>query len=229
MPEQTRDSIAAGRGAGAAIVIGACTLLVFMALHPTVAARTQADFIAEVAREAPASALAHGVLMAALALVALGLVGFAERLGARRWLVRLGLTAYLAGTLALLAAAIVNGFVVPRFVAAFADEAPAMWAAIEPSLALCRAANRSCDQIGVLSLSAAVLLWSLQMVWRGGGARAAGLLGIACGAIPAVALLAGQLPMNIHGVGGFVLAQSIWYIAVAVLLMRGRLQQQLHA
>jgi hypothetical protein len=34
---------------------------------------------------------------------------------------------------------------------------------------------------------------------------------------------AGRLPMNVHGVRAFVLAQAVWGLAVAVLLIRNRL------
>jgi hypothetical protein len=52
---------------------------------------------------------------------------------------------------------------------------------------------------------------------------AGGGFGCVVGAGAVVALLSGRLPMNVHGVGAFVLAQAVWGVAVAVLLMRNRL------
>jgi hypothetical protein len=43
------------------------------------------------------------------------------------------------------------------------------------------------------------------------------------GFAPLVALAIGYLPMDIHGVLAFIVTQTVWSIAVGVLLIRGRI------
>ena len=78
-------------------------------------------------------------------------------------------------------------------------------------------------RLGVVALSAAVLLWSVVLAHYAGASRLVGLLGIVAAAAPPLFMFAGHLPMNVHGFGAFILTQSIWYLAVAVLLIRHRL------
>src|SRR5947208_2877070 len=54
-------------------------------------------------------------------------------------------------------------------------------------------------------------------------ARAVGGLGCVAGGLPVVALLSGHLPMNVHGVLAFILAQTVWSLAVAAMLIANRI------
>ena len=55
------------------------------------------------------------------------------------------------------------------------------------------------------------------------GIGGVGVMGLIVAGLPLIALVAGYLPMDIHGFGGFVLVQSLWYLAIAAQLVRGRM------
>ena len=81
-----------------------------------------------------------------------------------------------------------------------------------------------CDWFGAHALlGSAVLLWSLALVGRPGLSRGVGVLGCIAGAGLIVTLLSGHLPMNVHGVLAFLLAQTVWSLGVAVQLIRNRI------
>jgi hypothetical protein len=137
--------------------------------------------------------------------------------------VRGGLVAYQMGTAALVAAALVSGFIVPELVLPYQGRPAEELEALRGVLGLARAANQVCSRMGVLATSLAMVLWSLAILARPGLSRAVGLLGCVAGAGLVVALLSGHLPMNVHGALAFVLAQTVWNLGVAVELIRNRL------
>jgi hypothetical protein len=75
----------------------------------------------------------------------------------------------------------------------------------------------------VVASAIALVFWSIALTQRMGVARTIGILGIVLGFAPLVALAIGYLPMDIHGVLAFIVTQTVWSIAVGVLLIRGRI------
>ncbi len=212
-----------GRASGVVLALGAIVMLVFMALHPTTHVHNAPGFLTR-----NLSGIVHGTLIGAMGLLALGLLGFAERLGPHRMAVRAGFIAYAIGTVAHTGAATVNGFIVPGLVGAYAGASPhadhgALTEQLRPLLLLCREVNGSAARLGVVAMSIAVVLWSLVLVRRPGAARAIGVLGLICGLIPPVLLAGNLLPMNVQGFRVRVIVQAIWYLAVSVQLIRGRI------
>ena len=211
-----------GRIAGVVLAIGSVITAVFMAIHPTGHGHDAATYLADLAEGAAFGGLVHGTLMASSCLLMAGLWGLADRLGSGLMLVRIGLIAYLVGVLSGIGAATINGFVLPGIALRHGSDKPEVIDRLRAILALCIEANGTLARIDVFATSTAVLLWSAVLAMRPGPGRGVGIFGLICGAGPLVALLAGRLPMNIHGFGAFILAQVIWTLAVAVLLVRGR-------
>ena len=83
------------------------------------------------------------------------------------------------------------------------------------------AANHACDHLCIVGMSAGIAAWSLVFLARGRSTRVLGILGVVGGIIPVVALLAGQLPMTVHGFGAFVMVQAIWGVMAALWMLRG--------
>jgi hypothetical protein len=212
-----------GRAAGFTIGIATVVMVVFMVMHPTMHTHELSGFVDEMGHAAVLNGVVHGTLMGTIAVLFLGFLGFAGCLGMRSMMVRAGLVAYGIGTVGLINAALVNGFIVPALAAKYTGVDHATLESLRPMLVLCHVVNGAFDVLGIVAFSAAVLAWSLVMLRRSGGVRAIGALGLVVSAAPCVLLLTGNLPMNVHGFGAFVLAQGAWYVAVAVLLVRGRI------
>lgn len=210
-----------GRPAGIALGAASVAAVFFMAFHPTVASGDIAGFVAEVAREQAVNGTVHGALIAVIGVLLLGLLGLSERIGLHRGLVRAALVAYAIGSVAMILAATNSGFIVPGLAMRYHDADAAQLETLRPVLTLCRAALHALDGIGVVGWSLAVVLWSLELVRRPGAARAIGVLGLVCGAGPLLATAVGHLPVTVHGVLAFVVAQVLWYVAIAVQLARG--------
>jgi hypothetical protein len=108
------------------------------------------------------------------------------------------------------AAALVNGFVVAEFVGRYQGRPEGEFQTARYVLAFAHAVNQVCSRAAVLALSAAAAAWSAVLVRRPGPPRRVGALGCVAGGLPAVALVAGRLPMNVHGMLALVVAQTVW-------------------
>lgn len=220
----THDATRRARIAGVCIVAAAAIALAFMLAHPSVGAHDPAGFVEEMARQARAAAIVHGVLIATMYLALLGFLGLTDALGANRHAARAGFIAFALGALAHTAAATINGFVVPALTARYAEDGEAGFQSLHPLLALCREMNFASAVLGVVAMSAAMLFWSLALVRRPGAARLVGATGLVIGAGLLVVTLTNALPMDVHGFTLRILAQSAWWFgAGALLIARPRL------
>lgn len=208
------DTFPAGRPAGLLVAAASLLSLVFMVMHPTSHAPGPTALL---------NAVVHGTLIALSGALACGFTCLASRLGMRLILVRAGLVAYVMGTGAFIAAALINGFIVPQLLTRYGVTLHEVPETLGYILRLCREVNQTCSRMGVLADSAAILLWSMVLVRRPDPARSVGLLGGLAGAGPLLGVLLGQMAMNVHGMLAFVLCQTLWSLAVAALLMRGRI------
>ncbi|CAN5182030.1 hypothetical protein BH10PLA2_BH10PLA2_08110 [soil metagenome] len=217
------ESFPSGRTTG--IVMGVASLLavLFMAYHPRVHASTNEELFAGISKVAFINKLVHGSLIALEIVLAVAFSCLASRLGNSSLLVRTGYFAYLTGAITLSAAALINGFVLTDFVARYVGRTKETLDIAKHALAYGGVANQVCSRMGVLAMSIAVALWSIKLISMSGGVRAVGIFGCISGGIPAAALLLGYLHMDVHGMLAFVLSQTLWSLAVAWLLVRGRI------
>jgi hypothetical protein len=216
------DNKSNGRPAGIAIALAAIAMIIFMAHHPLPSAPDTEHFIGELVHEALASAIVHGVLIGMMGLLLLGFTGLADQLGWYRLSVRAGLVAYAAGCVAMTAAALTDGFILPSLAVHYADRLSGDLEIFRASSQLLYLALAAATRLGVFSLSLAVVLWSLELVWRAGARSAVGTLGLVVGVIPIVLLLMGRLPLNFHGMLAFVVSQAAWYLAIAMQMILKR-------
>lgn len=214
---------ASPRSSAICLIVGTVLTVAFMAIHPTSHAHDVAGFLVELGEIATFNAFVHGTLMATTCLVLIGLIGVAERIGTGLVLTRIGIVAACIGTIAGIGAATVNGFILSGVVAHRSGDDPAVVEKLKPILALLMETNGTLARIDVIAMSAAVALWSIALIHSRGTTRWLGAFGLVCAIAPAAALLAGRLPMNVHGFGAFILAQAVWWMSAAVLVLRGNL------
>jgi hypothetical protein len=186
--------------------------------HPSPSSHHGESTFSGVVKIAALNRWVHGILIAAIALLVLGYWGFAQQLGLQRPLVRLGLVAYGLGGGAMMLAGVLNGLVFTAMAERYAGASGDAVHATGPVLAYGWELNQALTAVGVVAWSAAVLAWSLELLRCRGAWRILGGLGVPLGAAGAVLLLTGHLRLDVHGFGGFLLAQSLWNAAVGIRL-----------
>ena len=187
--------------------------------HPAVHTSDISQAVEQIARFSTLSAIVHGVLITLMLLIVYAFVDFALRRGLFRPLIRAGGIAYGCGVLVMVGAALVSGFI-STGVSALLPHATAVDLQINLQiLLLCRVLNQSCANFAVVAMSAGIVCWSLDLCRNSGSLRAVGVFGCLVGLVPALALLFGELRLDVHGMTEVVVAQSAWNIAVALLMI----------
>lgn len=213
---------ASKRSAGLLIGVGSLLLIVLMAAHPFVHVHDTPGVVAELARISVRNGIVHGGLLLVMSTVFVGFLGLCSQLGWTLQRVRAGAVFYALGLVCMIAAALVNGFVVPGLAAGYAGRPDAELQALKPILHFAVQANQTAAKAGSIALSIAIVAWSSVLWRRGVAARWIGILGLIVGVLALTGLLSGHLHLDVHGMGAFVFATSLWNACVAVWLMRAR-------
>jgi hypothetical protein len=211
-----------GRAAGYAI--GACAVLTMLAIamHPQAEQRHMAEAVAEIGRLAPMLAFVHGTVIAFMIVLLYGLTVYSLRRGLRRELVVGALVVYAAGAGVMVLAALIDGFLIPAIARTYAGAPPEVLRNGASILAACGAAIQVLAKFGVVALSAAIALWSADLVRDGGRLRIAAIIGFAAALVSlGVLFVEGRfiVPLTLSII---VIAQGIWYLAIAALLVQER-------
>ena len=207
------------RAAGILLALAAVVSIVFVALDPEVRASTSRSILEAVVANASVHRLVHAVELACVACLGFGFVSLASRLGLRRPAVIAACLAYLFGCIAMVVAAVTDGFITGDVASYYLLPGHSTDTGRE-MIHLCyvviqdfAAASWFFQSVGVLTLAGALL--------KGRGLqRAVGVLGLATGALAPIAIVATWPTMDTTVVVGILLAQLVWNLAAATLLLR---------
>lgn len=224
-PEYTieKNPAPSGQFAGLLIVLASLLSVVALAHHPTAQARDPAAFVAEISRKAPMDRLVHGSMILFIGVLVYGFFYLTVRLGGTTPWALAAFIAYALGAIGMVGAASIDGFVVPDLVARYQDQPAEQLQTMRHLLGLCLVMIRAWARLGVITMSLAYVFWSVALLARPGGIRIVGAIGCITGASLVIAALCGILPMTMHGMLVLGVAQTVWSVAIGILLMRGRL------
>jgi hypothetical protein len=205
---------------GTILLVASILEVLGMLHHPSVNTSDISHAVDQIARFANLSAVVHAVLIALMLLIAYGFVDFVVRRGFNRALIRAGAISYAAGVMFMTAAALVSGFMVSN-VNSLVPHVTAVDLQIEfQLLMLCRVLNQACANFAVVAMSTGIVCWSLDLCGDSGLHRGVGVFGCLVGLLPALALVSGNVHLDVHGMTTVVVVQAAWNIAIAVLMMR---------
>ena len=193
------------RTAGFILCAAAFATVVAMAFHPSDA---HAGGLAN---------LVHASMIVLLSTMGWGFLQFSRARGAWNGWVSAGLAAYAVSVFGHLVAGTINGFVVPALVN---PEAPVS----HDIFRFAWQANQAFAKLGMVTGSAAYLLWSIDL-WRGPGAdRVTAGAGIAIGIAVQLLLLTRTVQLDVHGALLLYGLQALWAVMAGVAMIRGRIQ-----
>ncbi|WP_075793024.1 hypothetical protein [Massilia putida] len=222
MTRQERDTDSTARGAGFAIALSAVASIAAVALDsPAQGSDPLAILQSMVALREPHQ-LVHIVAMACIGGLMVGFTVLSQRLGLRRVPVLAGLIAYGAGSMLMLIATTIDGFISTDTAALFATKSPeAVRVGYWMIQAMAGVALSDIARVAWVCQSVAAVAWSLAMLRDAGLARKAGLIGLVSGALPGVAVVAAGAHMTATVVVGILLVQAIWNLTAATYLLCG--------
>jgi hypothetical protein len=207
----SRDAVS-----GAALVLGAVAGMVTMALHP--AGLGHEGTTEQLEALLRLNVVAHGLGILSIALTFFGTLGLARRLDDGPGFAVAGLVAFGFAAFAATCAAVASGLIAPALHEQLADATDAERAAVGVVSDSSWFFNQAFARLHVVASSAAIGLWSLVILRGGALPRWLGIYGGILGPVAILALLTGNLPLNVHGFGLVVLSQAVWLVGAGARL-----------
>jgi hypothetical protein len=214
----TDDNLSQRRGLAAGFTLCALASLTLLANHPSSSPASFADLIKDEAAHRVIDGVVHGGFCITLVALTICFVFLSRFLGLARPSVVIGLVCFCAGCSALIASMVLDGFATPAIAVRFSGAVD-----LQPAKTLFILLGTLIGFLmpaGLLFQSVAMLSWSSAIVKGPGLRRAVGVLGLAVAISLIVAIFATPAAMVAHIILGGIVLQSIWYLAIAVLLFK---------
>ncbi|MES2016317.1 MAG: hypothetical protein V4484_07455 [Pseudomonadota bacterium] len=212
---------ATARHAGIAIIVSAIASIAAVASDSMASGKDALSIMQSMIALQQSHQLVHIVAMACLGGLMFGYTVLAQQLGLRRTPVLLGLIAYGMGTLLMLIATVVDGFIGTDLAVMFAGKSPE---AVKAGYWMIQAASNvvliDIARVSWVLQSVAAVCWAIALQGERGYQRAVGVLGLVVGALPALAIVMVGANMTEMVVVGILLLQALWNIAAATVLLR---------
>jgi hypothetical protein len=213
----------AARRLAGALALCALATLVLLANHPAGAAHDFAGMLREEAGNRLIDGVVHGGFILVLAALIACMLLLAQRLGPGRTPVVIAVVTFGIGSAALIGSMLLDGLVIPAVAARYLDvDAPEKVAAVKAVFVFAGTLISLLMPLGLAFQSVAALSLGGLLAAGPSGRRATGLFGVGAGILILVAI-AGTAGTVAHVLLGGIALLSLWYLALAVLLWRGRL------
>ncbi len=206
------------RVAGFLAIATGIAAVALLANHPGGQARDFAGVLREEAANRVMDAAVHGGFIAVLALQTVCYAIFSARIGFWRATTAAGFVFFAFGVAFLGASMVLDGLVTPAVAAKYLaapnklDFARSLFVLIGTLIGFLM-------PIGLAFQSAAVACWGWALT-ASGVSRAAGIFGLALGAIVLAALAASFAQPNPYALMGAIAATSVWAVVVGIVLLR---------
>ncbi|WP_461791602.1 hypothetical protein [Pedobacter sp.] len=205
--------------AGINLLLGSLMAVLTMVLHPIGGDVQQMVKIREML------IFSHSLAIACVPLIAFGLWGVSSLLATPN---RLAMLAFFIAMLGLGSAALagtINGLVLPKFVAHFADGKVEL-GMLNAILDYARSFNGALAYIFMVSITVAILIWSILMVGRGAPMKWLGYYGQLVVVFGIVALMLKSNMTSVHLFGVFIFGMASWLILAAVVMINTELKEK---
>ncbi len=218
MPDQNNNNHA-GLIAGGALAAAALGAIALMTLHPTTGSPGHDSVARELIAESTLNSFVHGGMIGFVLVFYFALSALSRRLNESHSSVRAAQLLFGAATIAMTGAALVSGFIVPGLAEHYVDVADDQ--VFRAQLLALSETNQTLAKAGSLFYGVAILLWSIRLVVMSGLPRIAGFGGLFVGPVIAIGILTGHLVLNVHGMGLVIVLMGVWFMLIALQLIRG--------
>ena len=210
---------ASTRAAGVLMLTATVLSIVFVALDPGFNADTSRTLLEGMVAVGPMHRIVHAVELACVLSLMFGFTTLAARTGLRRPAVLGACIAYAVGCLAMVGAAITDGFITGGVASYYLQAGHSVDTGRE-MVHLCYVVVQNLAATAWFFQSVGVLAMAAALLRERGLQRIVGVLGLATGSLPPIAILATWPTMDTAVIMGILSAQMVWNVAAATLLLR---------
>jgi hypothetical protein len=222
MKASNERNLGGSTAAGLVILFSAVASIAAVALDRMASGRDPLSILQSMVQIGPWHAGVHVVVQACIGGFMFGYSVLARRLGMSRAPVLAGLIAYGSGSMLMLVATTIDGFIGPDMAALFATKsAQGVQVGYWLVQAIAGVALTDIARVAWVFQSIAALAWAWALLGEGGLARKLGMVGLVSGALPAAAVFAAGAHMTESIVVGILLAQAVWNLTAATYLFSG--------
>ena len=191
--------------------------------HPSIAAHDVQQQINEMIRESPENALVHGSLIMFVILISFCLTAYAQLVGLNYVFVLFGLLIYWLGTLAMITAALMSGFVGPDLAEIYNETSEDKLLVFVGLKQLSWLINQSFANLGAICWCVAMCFWGVHLYIQQAQIVITRLFAVAsfiAGAGVVLSFSLGWLSLNVFGMTLVLVIVSIWQLGIAWLLFK---------
>lgn len=212
-----------GRLAGLAIVASAIVSTGTVALDRGASGKSTQEILQSMVQIQAWHQNVHVVAMVCICGLMYGYTVLSQRLDLRRAPVLIGLMTYALGSVLMLGATILDGFISTGIAADFVNGTPEAAQAARWMIHVVEAiALTDIARVAWVLQSAAAIAWSVALLRDAGLRRVVGCIGLIAGALPAAMVIVAGAQMDLGVVIGTLLLQAVWNLAAGVFLLRER-------
>ena len=211
------------RLAGLAILASAIVSTATVALDRGASGKTTQEILQSMVQIQAWHQNVHVVAMACICGLMYGYTVLSQRLDLRRAPVLIGLITYGLGSVLMLGATLLDGFISTGIAADFVNGTPEAAQAARWMIHVVEAiALTDIARVAWVLQSVAAIAWSVALLRDAGMRRAVGCVGLVAGGLPAAMVIAAGSQMDLSVVIGTLLLQAVWNLAAGVLMLRER-------
>jgi len=210
------------RTAGVAIAAATILSIIFVALDDGATGTTPTEIMQSMLQIKTMKQIVHGVAITSVLAYAFGYATLANKLNLKRPLVLAGLTTYLIGCVAMIGATMLDGFISNDVAARFVIKPPADLQFGFNMIRFMGIALTDLAKLGWVLQAGAAMAWSAVLIEQRGLHRAVGFIGLLSGALVMAGVFTSDINMGMVAILGILLAQAIWNLAAATLLIRNK-------
>ncbi len=208
--------------AGIIVIASAIVSIIAVAMDSGATGHDPASILQSLVDIRGPHAAVHVVAMACVGGLTYGFVRFSQLLGINRTSVMLGLVAYIGGSVLMLLATLIDGFVSTDAAAMFLNQPPeVMTTGLWIIRTFSRVVLNDAAKVAWVFQSVAVSFWAAALMRERGLKKLAGVIGFVAGTAPAGAVLMVS-NMDAGVVVGILLLQAIWNLTAGIVLMRSK-------
>jgi hypothetical protein len=207
------------RTAGWLLVILPLLSLLALAHHPTTAAHNAHEAMSQLAGIVTAAQVVHGALIAMQCGMLYALLSWLVSRNLLRAVPRAAAIMLLLGTVGVIGAALVDGFIVAPL-ATYPHDGDPNLAIMDQLIRFSMTLNQVLILAGESAMSAGIALVSIDLLSSERGGRWVGSFGLVLGSVSLVALLTGLLVLHLHGMHLLFAAQSLWMLGLGTFILR---------
>ncbi len=211
------------------LALSAILSIAFLLHHPTIQAQKPKQQIAEVMQESMLNNMVHGSLIAIVLLILAAYFSYSLTRGYNKLSIVCAQLSFFIGSLCLVGAALINGFIYPDFVSSFAHTQTNELKHLMQFKALLWSSNQVLANVGVMAQSLAITLWAVNLFSYKSETNHQGnktltlvivLYGVGIGLYGLVSISTGYLSLDLTGMTQIALLQSLWHLMISYYMFK---------